>query len=53
MDMLSTFLYFLPLLTVVLIGVVLIGLVYNIHLDRKASVQTDSTETASPDTQAT
>jgi hypothetical protein len=35
MDLLSTFLYFMPMLTVILLGAVLFGLAYNLYLDRK------------------
>jgi len=54
MDLVSTFLYFLPLLTVVLLGVFLIGLAYNVYLDRKSPLPADpAVASTAPDTQVT
>lgn len=46
MDLVSTFLYFMPMLTVVLLGAVLLVLAYNLYLDRRSFVHADSTKTS-------
>lgn len=53
MDFVSTFLYFMPMLTVVLLGAVLLVLAYNVYLDRKTFAHTDGASvSAIPNTQS-